>query len=395
MRQLLKITLAIAAIALSLLSCKKDQVEDPNVTEYRTDLQQFEAVWNGLNTAYVLWPIDDTDWDAVYEHYHPIFEEMEGQSNSVWASTWKELTSTLIDHHLKINLERPSTGYKIEIIPGFDEVKTRGYFHWPVENYNRYIRLIQLQLNGRLTNVMFHQEADYYYVSGILDNDIAYFYCSSFTDLNSFLTPFMHFKDLVASPDIKAAIIDIRDNGGGDGIIPYYIISCFSTECVTVGYNQTKIGLGRYEFGPKLSWEIGAIAGIIDGQERNIPVVALTNIISASASEIATIAVKQLPQGYVVGERTFGATCALNDNFGYFYSGSFGDSQGYPYWTGHGHYVYTPKFLFTSVDGTVYEGHGIEPDAECLFDQSAWNNGVDNQLECAVSFAKDKISGNE
>ena len=65
MKQLLKTILAIIALALSLLSCKKDKVEDPNITEYQTDLQQFEAVWNGLNTAYVLWPIDNTDWDAV------------------------------------------------------------------------------------------------------------------------------------------------------------------------------------------------------------------------------------------------------------------------------------------------------------------------------------------
>ncbi len=393
MKQLLKTILAIIALALSLLSCKKDKVEDPNITEYQTDLQQFEAVWNGLNTAYVLWPIDNTDWDAVYEHYHPIFEEMEGQSNATWASTWKELTSTLIDHHLSIKLERPSTGYKIGINPGLDEVKTRGYFHWPVGVYNRIYHLSQLLVNGRLTNVLDYQEADDYYVSGILDNDIAYFYCSSFLDVNSFLIPFMHFKELVASPDIKAAIIDVRDNGGGNSTIPYYLISCFSTEMVTIGYNQTKMGLGRYEFGPQLSWYIGAVDGQIDGQERNVPVVALTNVISASASEIATIAIKQLPQGYVVGERTFGATCALSNDFGLFYSGSFGDSQGFPtLWTGHGHYVYTPKYLFTGVDDIVYEGHGVEPDVECLFDQSAWNNGIDNQLECAVSFVKEKIN---
>ena len=61
-------------ILTSLTDCKKDVVNNPNSnTKFETDLEQFEAVWNGLNTAYVFWSVDSTDLDAVYKNYSPIF----------------------------------------------------------------------------------------------------------------------------------------------------------------------------------------------------------------------------------------------------------------------------------------------------------------------------------
>ncbi len=389
------VVLYIAAIVLALTSCKKDNVKDPNIIDYETDLQQFEAVWNGLNTSYVLWPIDTTDWDFVYEHYHPIFEEMEGCSDIEWESTWRELASTLIDHHLKICLERPSTGYIVNIQPGLAEVKERNYYH-DSYNVNHYSMFTKLENDGRFTNV---ERDGSLLASGILDGDIAYLYVSIFLgyQLDSKMS-FVHFKELVATEDIKAAVIDVRDNGGGNSYNVDYIVSCFKKEKYEIGNKQTKTGLGRYELTPKLPYSVGPgiiIDGtLLEGQDCDIPVIVLTNLYSYSASETTAIAIKHLPQGYVVGERTFGATCPLNDNFELFYSGSFGDPQDFP-WLGHGHYIYTPKYLFTGVDGTVYEGHGIDPDVECLFDQAAWNSGVDNQLECAVNFAKEKITENE
>ncbi len=387
------VVLYIAAIVLALTSCKKDNVKDPNIIDYETDLQQFEAVWNGLNTSYVLWPIDTTDWDFVYEHYHPIFEEMEGCSNIEWKSTWEELTSTLIDHHLNIHLERPSTGYRLKIIPGLAEVKERDYYHQ--YNVSYYSMFTKLENDGRFTDV---KRDGSLLASGVLDGDIAYLYVWSFFgyQLGSKMS-FNHFKELVAREDIKAAIIDVRDNPGGDLYNVDYLVSCFKKEKYKIGNTQTKTGLGRYELTPKLPYHVGpgiAIDGILlEGQDCDMPVVVLTNVMSSSASETTAIAIKHLPQGYVIGERSFGCTCSLNDDFELFYSGSYGDPQGFPAnWTGHGHYVYTSKFLFTGVDGTVYEGHGIDPDVECLFDQAAWNNGIDNQLECAVNFAKDKIA---
>ena len=391
---------AIAIIALAFSSCKKDLVENPNLAEYTSDVEQFEAVWNGLNTSYILWPIDTTDWDDVYSKYHPIFLEMENEPDEVWKMTWKELASTLIDHHLEIHLERPSTKTKISINPGLDEIMSRAYFHFPKNTIDKLGMILKLELNGRLKDVKTYHEGNLLICSGVLDEDIAYIYFSNFKDIIiDEVEPFQHFKQYVASQDIKTAIIDLRGNPGGKALNPNYLTSCFSSRTLTVGCNQTKTGLGRYDLGPKVPYKIGAGVTIddvmLEGQDRDIPVIVVCDLFSGSAAEIATIAIKQLPHSYMVGERTWGATCVLNNDFGLFYSGSFGDSQmNDNNWIGHGHYVYTPKYLFSGIDGTIYEGIGITPDKECLFDQQAWNNGIDNQLETAISFAKSKITEN-
>ncbi|MBP5582932.1 MAG: hypothetical protein J6X43_03130, partial [Bacteroidales bacterium] len=92
------ITSSLAFMLLVLTACHKE-AENKTI---ETDVQQFEAVWKELNDTYVFWSVDTTDWDAVYAKYHHMFEEMENEPYSVWKSTWTELTSTLVDHHLNI-----------------------------------------------------------------------------------------------------------------------------------------------------------------------------------------------------------------------------------------------------------------------------------------------------
>lgn len=396
MKNKLKTILVILILSFTFSSCKKDIVENPNLTEYETDLQQFEAVWNGLNTAYVMWPIDTTNWDVVYKKYRPIFEAMEDKSDEEWWSAWRELTASLVDHHLAVYLERPSTKTKTILHPGWDEVRSRDYYHNKITIANKHTMLVRLELEGRLKQSKFDYLADTLLCSGILDEEIAYFYASTFlTSLNS-KESFKQFKQLVTNENIKSAIIDLRDNQGGHAYNTNNLVSCFTTQQFCIGYNRSKTGLDRYDLGPKVPHIVGA--GRIndltfEGQDKDIPVIVLGNLYTASAAEISALAIKQLPQGYMVGERTWGATCSLVDDFNLFYSGSFGDSQmDGNRWVGHGHYIYTPKYLFTGIDGNYYEGIGVTSDKECLFDQLAWNNGIDNQLECAIAFAKEKAN---
>ena len=128
------ITFSLAFMLLVLTACHKE-AENKTI---ETDVQQFEAVWNELNDTYVFWSVDTTDWDAVYTKYHPIFEEMENEPDSVWKTTWKELTTTLLDHHLTIDLFRPSRNGFLELTPGWDEVKGRDYYH-DKKTHNRFL----------------------------------------------------------------------------------------------------------------------------------------------------------------------------------------------------------------------------------------------------------------
>ena len=233
---------------------------------------------------------------------------------------------------------------------------------------------------------------------GVIDDNIVYLRISKFniTELmtsgnNQQLSIFNQYKSLLRSNRIKATIVDLRNNAGGSAGDLGFFMSCFVDESYIIGYNQEKKGLGRMELGPRIPFRVTPAP---ECQRVSIPIIALVDINTASMAEIATLAIKQLPNGYSVGERTYGATCGLHDNV---YIDQFG-SFGYPCDPSHilsvlamsGHYVYTPIVLFTGVDGTCYEGYGIETDKTCYFNKEDWDNGIDNQLECAIRFALEK-----
>lgn len=59
---------------MALTGCRKEmpQMQNPRTEVYITNWTQlFESFWNGMNYNYVFWDIDPTDWDAVYDEYHP------------------------------------------------------------------------------------------------------------------------------------------------------------------------------------------------------------------------------------------------------------------------------------------------------------------------------------
>lgn len=390
------ITMSLALMSFVMTACHK---ETENTT-IKTDVQQFDAVWNELNDTYVFWSVDTTDWDAIYTKYHPIFEEMENEPDSVWEATWRELTSTLLDHHLEVKLVRPSTNDSITLRPGAVEIKGRYYWHkyalffdidpsysseedlfeillyamngWPTSQSG--MLDIMVMNNRLLDTVKWKDDGGNLLYSGILDQEIAYLYVSSFKLLMDKTPAFRHFKQLVAKENIKAAIIDVRDNMGGasENLVP--MLSCFTTESMLVGYTQTKLGLGKFGLSPKFP----TIVNPSLGQKREIPVIVLTNLYSMSAAEMTPIALRHLPQCYVVGERTYGALGGLVRDES--------EDKGYT--------ITAANMLFEDVDGTNYEGHGVEPDVECLFDKDQWNNGIDNQLEMAISVALSKIAEN-
>lgn len=360
-----------------LTACHKGN----NNMDITTDVQQFEAVWHELNDTYLLWSIDTTDWDAVYSKYHPLFEQMDDKTDFYWESQWIELTSTLLDHHLTIDLKRPSSSCSLFLNPSKAEVRSRNYWHSFIVSHdlvlnnlvdsNRLTDTVTTTIEWKNGNVVSERN----FFSGILDQTIAYIYIPFFGLLLDETEAFVHFKELVARENVKAAIVDVRDNNGGDANNIKRVLSCFTTKPVLIGYSRTKLGLGKYDLSPKVE---AIVDPSPDSQDRNIPIIVLTSISSMSAAETVPIALRHLPNCYLVGERTYGAICASND-----YTVEK---------EGNGYVIKTAKLWLEDVDGTIYEGHGVEPDVECLFNILLWNSGVDNQLEKAVSVAMDKIA---
>ena len=374
-------------VAFTILTACQKGTEN---TTIKTDVQQFEAVWNELNDTYVFWSVDTTDWDAIYTKYYPIFEEMENERDVIWENTWTELTSTLLDHHLDIVLTRPSTKDPLWLNPGFYEVERRYYKHVGNPHHENFLnklvecgRLVDTGTYSFEYNIIGDVFETRYFYSGILvqnEQNIAYLQIPSFEVLPVEMTKAInHFKRLVANENIKAAIIDVRDNRGGasENLVP--LLSCFTTEPVLIGYTQTKIGLGKYDLSPKMPIIITSSSG----QKREMPIIVLADINSKSTAEMVPIVLSHLPNCCVVGERTYGALGVLVGAEGI----TKKEDEGYTIKS-------IANMLFENVNGTIYEGYGVEPDIECLFDKDQWNNGIDNQLEMAISVALNKIAEN-
>lgn len=190
---------------------------------------------------------------------------------------------------------------------------------------------------------------------------------------------------------LGGVIIDVRNNNGGYVNDYQYVLGALlPSGGVSPCKMRMKNGVGRYDFAPVVSFTLptypNAHAVITDE-----PIVVLSNVRSISMAEQTAWGVKTLPNGTLIGTRTFGALSALNTDPAYYsqtYSGAFGEKGVTPV------YGYVPKYVAmydVKGDGElqILEGIGITPDIEVPFDLPLYlSTGRDNQLEAALRYIK-------
>ena len=107
------------------------------------------------------------------------------------------------------------------------------------------------------------------------------------------------------------------------------------------------------------------------------PIVVLADVNSVSMSEATAMAVSSLPNGCVVGERTFGGQGTLAGNYKLSYCGEIEN---------HAVLIYTTTVVTKDIKGVIHEGVGIVPDIEVFYDEEAMKAGRDVQLDRAVQY---------
>ena len=184
---------------------------------------------------------------------------------------------------------------------------------------------------------------------------IGYIYISIFSNA----TPSQFKKELQELKDqnINALIIDVRDNSGGHLTTAVSIISeLVSSEYVI--YQTEKDGK-RSKF-----YSLG-------NKNFEYPIVIIQNSLSASASEMLTISLKENLNAKIVGEKSYGKGVIQEMNYL-----SNGDS-----------YKYTTK-SWLSPNGTWINDKGIIPDIEVKLNEEYYTNPTkenDNQLQAAIN----------
>lgn len=336
-------------LAAALPSCRKDAPElmNPGETELsQTPSQVFKAFWHGMNNSYGFWDIDPTDWDRVYDEYLPLFEALDGADPETeeeaaelfgtMQTLYTQICGKLIDHHLSITFY-PESEYEFAVSPGYLDISARDYFHDAIIGNiipacieaNRQAGRIEEFVQGR------------YEVEGDSDNMAAISYKIDgviYLRFSGFAFQGVLQKDpggpveqvlrnyqrmILETPDIKDVIIDVRDNGGGYLADMQEILAPMLDTDLLVGYTRVKEGLGRLDYGP---WVPCILSPAENHRKVEAPIVVLANLNSVSMSEMTCMAVSVLPNGCVVGERTFGGTGPLYGDYKFAYSGAWENS---------------------------------------------------------------------
>lgn len=163
--------------------------------------------------------------------------------------------------------------------------------------------------------------------------------------------------------NIKALILDLRGNPGGD----VDVVTAIADEIIPEGlvfYMEDRDG-NRTEY-------------TADGEnEMQIPLVVLVNGNSASASEILSGAIQDSGKGIILGEQTYGkgvvqTLMSLSD----------------------GSAVKITTANYFTRNGNNINKVGITPDVKVDFDYDAYySDGTDNQYDTAVEILKEELSG--
>lgn len=418
-----KISLIIlAAIALTFASCRKTPdyvpyIGAPSKFAYSTYAEQFDILWNNINTGYVFWDVDETDWDEVYEEFMPKFEALDIRVQSGGEVKTKELQALydeamggLVDHHMIIQVRNfYEHGYNniVYVNPADAEVEKRDYYY-----KGQYALTDEIsKFNKKLAaNSVSGYKVSFGGFETISTNDINVSVCYLLfqlpdgrmvpylwqtgykmsiimSGLNNPQSPYHKAAQLIEKwmnvalkmnkKDLAGVILDNRCNGGGLMSDLNYVVAPFIKNDHEVMSTRYKEGSGRLEHSV---WSPFAVKPAKDNRDLasdDIPYVVLSNIYSISMGEITTYNISQLPTGCVIGERTFGATGPLlSDAIDLTYGGSFGNIDE------ENHYVYTSTYEIKTHEGFIPEGKGFTPDKEVLTRDA----GVKGQLDAALEY---------
>lgn len=391
--------LLVLSVSTLLFSCRE---ENPAVLNPKDDMiftswdEVFESFWNGMNYSYAFWDVDPTDWDAVYREYKPRFQDLKfynSQDSTTVKELFTEMTENLIDHHYVLSIKDENGQFCEQIYPGYQEVKKREYYHDSFYQEDLVNTIKMNKKKGRIKDFKYGYSEDITIYSYNIDNNIVYLGLSAFSILSNLDNPdvsetLLNFYDLIETvPDLKGIVIDTRANGGGYLADIYYILSPLISKPITFGYTRTKNGMGRLDYTPWSPMILYPASSAKDDESmvqlqierniENIPIVALADVNSVSMGELTPMMICAFPNGCLIGERTWGGHGPLDGLFSNSYAGTFENTA---------FQVYTSTSLTKNLDGNIYEGIGLTPDIEALYNEAEFLNGNDTQLERAIQY---------
>lgn len=443
MRRNMQILLAILAFSLSLAGCDIYEQEDPST--YSTE-ELFDAFWEGMNTNYVYWSIEDTDWDDAYDAYKANIDALAADYDANRAEIGREIaemTEDLHDGHMNVSLVSSSSGYTYLVNPRLFQILSgmgisdpyAAYNYTTMENQTGGLSQADQQwktANYDADDYTTLTESDYYSETSSRIYTYRTNDASSFDDSVSFTvpsTPTSHssfygflgrmnvgtssdpsyivyitfnsflfteclddaqvqafyntWLEWIADDTTAGIIVDLRSNTGG-----YVADSCYIWAPLISSGTKAVVGKTRRKTGENRldysTWTPYYVQG--SGEETfSGKVCVITNTLTASMGEFSTLFLKNALGAYQIGGTTLGGLGVLYES---------ADTSQEVFAAGSfdaGEYVnvYMAGKQFRAQDGTYVDGNGIEPDETVDYDYNAFTtSGTDTRYEAALTWMK-------
>lgn len=393
---------------LIVASCHKDieTTDQTGKTPTGNFSQVFEDFWSQMNSSYVFWSIDTTNWENVHATYAPKFTSLnlyDSADNVTAYGYFKDMVGGLTDSHYTLfpngRTIQPAHDRKLKNPQFVENLFGTAPYSPSVDGRFYYTNAIDsLYLGEKVTGVdTTGDNKDMYAVAGIITNtNILYFSFSKFSLVGEYQGGSAQIKKVLdyfftklASTTITGLIIDVRGNGGGDIRDLNFLVGRLISTPLQVGYTRSKNGSGRLDYTP---WAPAIVTPVAGATAFTKPITVLADGESVSMAELTTMSLKRLSNTKVVGDTTWGANGPLTDN-SVFSAGSFNFGNVFTdIGTGNTSYfgnAYTSSTMFKYMDDNIYEGKGFPPDYTVKQTPTTVflrNNFVDDpQLDKAIS----------
>lgn len=262
-------------LGITLLSCIREDVSG------NSPQANFESLWKIIDEQYCFLEYKKQeyglDWDEVHERYAKRITASMG--SEALFEVLSEMVNELRDGHVNLHSSMASSQY-------------REWFDAYPRNFSDSIQSIYLRKDYINSSGLTYQ---------ILENNIGYIYCESFSDGIGGGNLDQTLNRLAICDGL---ILDVRNNGGGNLTTAQKLASRFTNKKVLVGYMCHKKGPGHTDFSePK-----PVFLEPSDGIRWQKKVVVLTNRRSYSATNDFVNSMKQLPHVTILGDKTGGGS---------------------------------------------------------------------------------------
>lgn len=308
------------------VTAQKNQVNQP--------VKNFDLLWKAFDNHYAFFSLKQVDWSGSYKKYRARVTEK--TNNDSLFDICSRMLAELKDGHVSLstntahfcaglpaNLLNNSLDSILKLIDITDSDLIKLGFKNIVQ--------VKGQVGEKKINIIeFSTTPDYGYMRV---NAMSGLSCSQLKNtLRSALNRFS---------GLKGVIIDVRFNGGGYDDYSYEIAGHFTDKKRIGHYKHQRKITGHDDFTPLKTWFLTPRGK----KQYTGPVVVLTSNVSASATDVFALAMRQLPYVTILGDTTYGV---FSDQY---------ESRLPDGW----HFTLSYERYY-DVEMKCYEGVGIRPD---------------------------------